>query len=92
MGEMAKLVECNDVLVSYLPLSHVAAQVLDMYIPLLHGATVYFARPDALKVCETYFVGCGTIFISIHTIQCSRRYGKDRQKDRNIYKTPKNIC
>eukprot|EP00051_Salpingoeca_urceolata_P004954 m.69126 g.69126 ORF g.69126 m.69126 type:complete len:737 (-) comp13958_c0_seq1:266-2476(-) len=40
--------------VSYLPLSHIAAQVLDIHIPLLLTAdrqpvTVWFARPDALK-------------------------------------------
>jgi len=35
---------------SYLPLSHVAAQLFDFYIPIVAGATVYFAQPDALKV------------------------------------------
>ncbi|ESO92499.1 hypothetical protein LOTGIDRAFT_120433, partial [Lottia gigantea] len=36
-------------LVSYLPLSHVAAQHLDIYLPIYFGATVFFAQPDALK-------------------------------------------
>lgn len=36
--------------VSYLPLSHVAAQIMDIYVPLLQAVTVYFAQPDALKV------------------------------------------
>jgi long-chain-fatty-acid--CoA ligase ACSBG len=36
-------------IVSYLPLSHVAAQLVDMYIPISSGSTVYFATPDALK-------------------------------------------
>lgn len=35
--------------VSYLPLSHVAAQVLDIFIPILYAGTVYFAQPDALR-------------------------------------------
>lgn len=41
-------------LISYLPLSHIAAQLLDMYIPTV-GAwrgtppTIWFARPDALR-------------------------------------------
>ena len=35
--------------VSYLPLSHVAAQALDFYLPLFTGSHVTFARPDALK-------------------------------------------
>lgn len=38
-----------EVLVSYLPLSHVAAQIIDIYIPMLYATAVYFARPDALK-------------------------------------------
>eukprot|EP00457_Paulinella_chromatophora_P002204 gb/GEZN01002208.1/.p1 GENE.gb/GEZN01002208.1/~~gb/GEZN01002208.1/.p1 ORF type:complete len:721 (-),score=108.13 gb/GEZN01002208.1/:399-2561(-) len=41
-------------IISYLPLSHVAAQMLDIYSPLsvaTHGGncTLWFARPDALK-------------------------------------------
>lgn len=39
----------NEVLVSYLPLSHVAAQLMDLYVPLMYGISVYFAQPDALK-------------------------------------------
>lgn len=38
-----------EVVVSYLPLSHVAAQVTDMYCPLHIGAKVVFADKDALK-------------------------------------------
>ena len=34
---------------SYLPLSHIAAQMLDVYGPLALGGEVFFARPDALK-------------------------------------------
>ena len=45
-------------MISYLPLSHIAAQILDVFIPLAIAATckpgdkcltMYFARPDALK-------------------------------------------
>ncbi|ETV89824.1 hypothetical protein H310_15339 [Aphanomyces invadans] len=35
--------------VSYLSLSHVAAQLFDMYLPLARGMAIYFAQPDALK-------------------------------------------
>ncbi|XP_023943345.1 very long-chain-fatty-acid--CoA ligase bubblegum isoform X1 [Bicyclus anynana] len=38
-----------DVLISYLPLSHVAAQVVDIYTTLTNAVAVYFAQPDALK-------------------------------------------
>ena len=36
--------------VSYLPLSHAAAQLFDIFIPVVCGVTMYFAQPDALKV------------------------------------------
>lgn len=39
----------GSVSLSYLPLSHIAAQMLDIYGPMVAGGTVYFARPDALK-------------------------------------------
>ncbi|XP_045527961.1 long-chain-fatty-acid--CoA ligase ACSBG2-like isoform X1 [Pieris brassicae] len=38
-----------DRIISYLPLSHVAAQVIDIYITLGSAVAVYFAQPDALK-------------------------------------------
>lgn len=37
-------------MVSYLPLSHVAAQIYDLWTGLQWGAQVCFADPDALKV------------------------------------------
>ncbi|XP_032887355.1 long-chain-fatty-acid--CoA ligase ACSBG2-like [Amblyraja radiata] len=36
-------------IVSFLPLSHIAAQMMDLWIPMTFGSTVYFAQPDALK-------------------------------------------
>lgn len=39
----------KEVLVSYLPLSHVAAQIIDIFISMTIAATVYFADKDALK-------------------------------------------
>lgn len=36
-------------IVSYLPLSHVAAQVIDIYLTIRAAAAVYFADKDALK-------------------------------------------
>lgn len=39
----------EEVVVSYLPLSHVAAQLVDMWTPVAYAMTTYFAEPDALK-------------------------------------------
>lgn len=39
----------NEMIVSYLPLSHVAAQIIDMYVATTAAATIFFADKDALK-------------------------------------------
>ena len=39
----------NERVVSYLPLSHIAAQMEDIYLCVYGVATLYFAQPDALK-------------------------------------------
>jgi long-subunit acyl-CoA synthetase (AMP-forming) len=39
----------GELVVSYLPLSHVAAQLAELHGPMLLGMTVCFAGPDALK-------------------------------------------
>ena len=41
--------EPTDVMISYLPLSHIAGQMLDMHMPIKSGCQIYFAQPDALK-------------------------------------------
>ncbi|XP_036454558.1 long-chain-fatty-acid--CoA ligase ACSBG2-like [Colossoma macropomum] len=48
-GLMASVNMAEASLVSYLPLSHVAAQINDMWISLKFAGTTYFAEPDALK-------------------------------------------
>ncbi|KAI5088267.1 long-chain-fatty-acid--CoA ligase ACSBG2 isoform X1, partial [Silurus meridionalis] len=48
-GSVFNLNNGEDCLLSYLPLSHVAAQVNDMWTALKFAATTYFAQPDALK-------------------------------------------
>ena len=42
-------VDERDRLVSYLPLSHIAAQMIDMYGPIIVGFCIYFADKNALK-------------------------------------------
>ena len=56
--------ECS---VSYLPLSHAAAQVADIYLPIYGASTVYFAQPDALKgsLVETLREVRPTVFFAV---------------------------
>jgi len=65
----------HDRFVSYLPLSHVAAQILDMHGPTFVGAKVYFAFPDAIKgslaltlrdVRPTFFFGVPRVWEKIY--------------------------
>ena len=39
----------TDRVVSYLPLSHIAAQIIDLHVPINTGACTYFCQPDAMK-------------------------------------------
>lgn len=51
-GKDVRLREATDhqeIVVSYLPLSHVAAQMIDIWLPMRFGGATYFAQPDALK-------------------------------------------
>ena len=57
-GKATKWRYSCEVIVSYLPLSHVAAQIVDIYCPMLYAASVYFAQPDALKVFQDLSYRC----------------------------------
>ena len=46
----------GDRTISYLPLSHIAAQIVDIFIPMHRGSTIYFAQPDALKVFIYFYI------------------------------------
>ena len=61
----------DDILLSYLPLSHSAAQMTDIWMTLECGASIYFANRDALKgslgktlkeVRPTVFLGVPRVF------------------------------
>ncbi|XP_039629600.1 long-chain-fatty-acid--CoA ligase ACSBG1 [Polypterus senegalus] len=48
-GDMQPAELRQEVIVSYLPLSHIAAQIYDLWTGIQWGELVYFAQPDALK-------------------------------------------
>ncbi|XP_072261276.1 long-chain-fatty-acid--CoA ligase ACSBG2 isoform X1 [Pyxicephalus adspersus] len=51
-GKTVRLREATDqqeIVVSYLPLSHIAAQMIDVWLTMKYGGATYFAQPDALK-------------------------------------------
>uniref|UniRef100_A0A8C7B6Y9 long-chain-fatty-acid--CoA ligase n=1 Tax=Neovison vison TaxID=452646 RepID=A0A8C7B6Y9_NEOVI len=41
--------EAQEILVNYLPLSYMGAQLLDMWVSISVAGTLYFAQPDALR-------------------------------------------
>jgi long-chain-fatty-acid--CoA ligase ACSBG len=45
---------CDDRVVSFLPLSHIAAQIIDIHAMLIVGGGTYFAEPTALKGTLTH--------------------------------------
>jgi long-chain-fatty-acid--CoA ligase ACSBG len=74
LGDLVKLKPFHERIISYLPLSHIAAQALDLFCPLAFGITIYFAQPDALKgslnktmveVKPTFFFGVPRVFEKI---------------------------
>lgn len=65
----------QEVVISYLPLSHIAAQIVDIYAVLSVAGTIYFAERDALKgslprtlrqVRPTRFLGVPRVFEKMH--------------------------
>ncbi|XP_062998686.1 long-chain-fatty-acid--CoA ligase ACSBG1 [Elgaria multicarinata webbii] len=48
-GDMQPAEMQQETIVSYLPLSHIAAQIYDLWTGIKWGERVYFAEPDALK-------------------------------------------
>lgn len=63
-------VESREVFMSYLPLSHMAGQIMDVFLSLSIAATVYFAEKDAIKssFLETLSEVRPTLFIGVPRI------------------------
>ncbi|XP_058801274.1 very long-chain-fatty-acid--CoA ligase bubblegum-like isoform X2 [Phymastichus coffea] len=59
--------EAQEIVVSFLPLSHVAAQVVDIFTCMLMAATVYFADKNALKgsLLDTLVAARPTAFLGV---------------------------
>jgi long-chain-fatty-acid--CoA ligase ACSBG len=57
----------NERFVSYLPLNHIAAQMMDIYIPIMTCSTVWFADKGALKVSlvSTLIKVKPTVFVGV---------------------------
>ncbi|GCB70516.1 hypothetical protein scyTo_0005696, partial [Scyliorhinus torazame] len=52
MVNLRPATESQEAIVSYLPLSHIAAQMIDIWLSIKFGGATYFAQPDALKVAN----------------------------------------
>lgn len=84
----------NDVMISYLPLSHIAAQMLDMHIPIRTGMQIYFAQPDALKgsLGKTLVEVRPTAFFGVPRVW-EKIYGKlDDATDKGFFSPLNGIC
>lgn len=73
----------NDRIVSFLPLSHIAACMIDIYASLYSGCSVYFAKPDTLKgsLIDTLKKARPTMFLGV-----PRVWEKIEEKMRKISK------
>lgn len=69
ISERLQLKKGDETVVSYLPLSHVAAQIVDIYIGMLVGMTIYFGDKNALK---------GTLLNTLQKAQPTRFLGVPR--------------
>lgn len=53
--------------VSFLPMNHIAAQFVDVMIPVFYPVTVFIARPDALRgtLLATLTTAKPTLFVAV---------------------------
>lgn len=79
----------NEKFVSYLPLNHIAAQMIDLYMPIVVGGTVYFADDRALKdtLQDTLIEIKPTIFMGVPRVWEKIKESIDAQLYNNTFKT-----
>lgn len=74
-AEFESMRDAEESIISYLPLSHIAGQIVDIYAALSIAGTVYFAEKDALKgslsktlrqVRPTRFLGVPRVYEKMH--------------------------
>ncbi|CAD6224814.1 GSCOCG00005566001-RA-CDS [Cotesia congregata] len=65
--ERVNFIDTTEIIVSFLPLSHVAAQVVEIFTSMTVAATVYFADKNALKgsLIETLTYARPTAFLGV---------------------------
>jgi len=63
-------------IVSYLPLSHIATQLLDVYTTMVSAGTCWFAQPDALKgsLLQTMKEVHPTIFLGVPRLKWAFKF------------------
>ncbi|XP_014480935.1 PREDICTED: very long-chain-fatty-acid--CoA ligase bubblegum [Dinoponera quadriceps] len=68
--ETLEIIEKTEIMVSYLPLSHIAAQICDIILGVCMASTTYFADKNALKgsLLKTLLVAQPTIFLGVPRI------------------------
>ncbi len=87
VGKVVRM-DCVDRMVSFLPLSHIAAQLLDIHGAIMWGYCVHFAKPDALKgsLVETLKEVEPTVFFGV-----PRVWEKIQEKMMEVGKNTKGI-
>ncbi|XP_063053819.1 long-chain-fatty-acid--CoA ligase ACSBG1 [Engraulis encrasicolus] len=82
-GDMTPADTRQESLVSYLPLSHIAAQIYDLWTGIHWGELVYFAQPDALK---------GSLVTTIREVRPSSHMGVPRVWEKMMEKIKEGIA
>ncbi|CAK9293880.1 unnamed protein product [Gordionus sp. m RMFG-2023] len=67
LSNYIKAEKYSERIISYLPLSHIAAQITDMYVTIESASSIWFAQPDAMKgsLLKTLIEVKPTIFMGV---------------------------